>query len=294
MLTRSGFLGLLLGGLTAGTSSARETKYKGVRLGVGTYTFRGLKLDEMIPILSAAKVGGIELESPFVEPAPAAGGRGGPAQREALRQWRLTTPLTELTTVKKRLDRAGITAYAYSVPVNDSFTDEELDRVFLMTKALGAGIFNTSATLPVAKRLAPFAEKHKLTIGLHPGGNANDPDSVGSGASYLKAFEISPRLCANLDLYLFRNWGPDPIAFVKQNHGRISSIHFHDRKIDQTPPAWVPFGEGDLPTRELLLLARNEKYRFPFSIERIYTFQGLDQLTEVRKSLAYCRKVLDE
>jgi sugar phosphate isomerase/epimerase len=286
--TRREFGRVTLAGLAlARVAAAHGTRYKGVRLGVGTYSFRGLKLDEIIRIVSAAKIGGIELESPFVEPALP------PAQREALRQWRLTVNLDELKTIRKKLDRAGISAYAYSLPINGSFTDEEIDRVMLMTAALGSPVLNTSTTLPVARRLAPFAEKHKLLVGLHPNGNASDPDSIGSGASYLKAFEISPRIYANPDLYLFRNWAPDPIAFLKQIHSRITTLHFHDRKLKQTPQVWAPFGEGDTPTRELLLLARSEKYQFTFSIERIYTFPGFDQLTEIRNSLHYCEKVLD-
>jgi len=201
--------------------------------------------------------------------------------------------LEEFAAIRKKLDRAGISIYAYSLPITESFTDEEIDRVMLMTEALGSPVLNTSATLAVARRLAPLAEKRKLLVGLHPNGNISDPNSIGSGASYLKAFAISPRIYANPDLYLFRNWGPDPVAFLKQIHSRITTLHFHDRKLNRTPQIWTPFGEGDTPTRELLLLARNEKYRFTFSIERIYTFPGLDQLTELRNSLHYCEKVLD-
>lgn len=268
-------------------AEAHGTRYRGVRLGVGTYSFRGLKLDDFIRIVAAAKIGGIELESPFVEPVLP------PAQRDALRHWRLTVKLDELKSIRKKLDRAGISAYAYSLPINDSFTDEELDRVMLMTKALGSPVLNTSTTLPVARRIAKFAEEHKLLVGLHPNGVASDSTSIGSGLSYLKAFEISPRIYANPDLYLFRNWGPDPIAFLKQIHSRITTLHFHDRKLNQTPQLWAPFGEGDTPTKELLLLARNEKYQFTFSIERIYTTPNFDQLTEILNSLHYCERVLD-
>lgn len=288
LFTRRTFGRAALAGLTLGCANgARGTRYQGVRLGVGTYSFRGLKLDQMMRIVAAAKIGGIELESPFVEPALP------PAQREELRRWRLTVNLDELKAVRKKLDHAGIGVYAYSLPINDSFTDEEIDRVMRMTAALGSPALNTSTTLPVARRLAPFAEKHKLLVGLHPNGAAGDPNSIGSGASYLKAFEISPRIYANPDLYLFRNWGSDPIAFLKQIHSRITTLHFHDRKLNQTPQVWAPFGEGDTPARELLLLARDEKYRFTFSIERIYTFPGLDQTTEIVNSLHYCEKVLD-
>src|ERR1700684_324265 len=99
--TRRDFGKLALAGMAlAGAAEAHGTRYKGVRLGIGTYSFRGLKLDEIIRIVSAAKGGGIELEAPFVEPAMA------PEQRDALRQWRLTVKLDELRAIRKRLDQA--------------------------------------------------------------------------------------------------------------------------------------------------------------------------------------------
>src|SRR5580704_7047960 len=95
LLTRREFGRLTFAGLALARGAvARVTRYKGVRLGVGTYSFRGLKLDEIIRIVSAAKIGGIELESPFVEPALP------PAQREALRRWRLIVKLDELKTIR--------------------------------------------------------------------------------------------------------------------------------------------------------------------------------------------------
>jgi sugar phosphate isomerase/epimerase len=278
-LTRRAFGSLALAGLAA----AKEPTYKGVNLGIGAYSFRGLQMDEIIRIVSAADAGGIELESPFVEPV---------LHREELRRWRLTVPLDNFHALRKRFEKERVRIYAYSVPMNASFTDEEIERVLAMTKALGAPVFNTATSLSMAKRLAPFADRHKLWIGLHPSGGPSDPDAVGTGDSYLRAFALSPHLGANLDLYLYRNWGPDPMAFLEQYHQRVTTLHFHDRKVDRNPPVWVPFGEGDLPTREVLLLAKKEKYQFTFSIERIYTVPGLDQLTEIRRSLDYCRGVL--
>ena len=274
----------------ASIASAHDLKYKGVRLGVGTYSFRNLQLDEIVKIVSDAKAGGLELDSPLVEPP---GAPNDPGRREALRQWRLTVPMDEMKAVKDRAKKSGIEIYAFSTPINESHTDEEIDRILQITKALGASVFNTSANLTAAKRIAPLAEKHKVMVGLHPNGPATNPDSVGSGESYLKALEISPNINANLDLYLYKNWGPDPIAFLKQIHTRVTSLHFHDRKFSVTPPAWVPFGEGDAPIKELLLLAKKEKYQFAFTIERIYTFPGFDQAVEIGKCLDYCRKVLD-
>ena len=284
---RRDFVRIALAGLAATAGAqGRNWKHKGVRLGVGTFSFRGLPFDEVVRIATAAGIGGIELESAHLEPNVPPAGR-----REAIRQWRLSVPMTEIAVAKRRLRAAGAEVYAYNCGLDDASTEPEIERVVEITKALGAGILNTSMTLTTARRAAPLAARHGIRLGLHPSGNANDPNSIGTGASYLKAFEIGPNVGANPDLYQYRNWGPDPVAFLKQHHARITTLHFHDRKL--TPAAWAPFGEGDMPLKELLLLARREKYQFPFSVERIYTVPNLDQVKEIERSLAYCRSLLD-
>src|SRR4051794_33972406 len=74
--------------------------------------------------------------------APGAGpgrggfGRGGdPAVREALRKWRIDADLDKFRAVGKRFTDAGLRFYSYNLSFNDSFTDDEIDKGFLMTKA---------------------------------------------------------------------------------------------------------------------------------------------------------------
>jgi len=295
--TRRDFSKLMLASFAfAAMAEARGTKYKGVRLGVGTYSFRGVAMDDVIKIVSGAGLRGIELESGGLEPQPASREAGRtPEWRSKLREWRISgKSFDDARALKKKLDQAGIEVYAYTLPINDSFTDEEIDHTATMTKTLGSPLLNTIATMTTAKRLVPFAEKHKLRIGLHPSGNPNDPEAIGTGASYLKALELSPRFGATPDASLYRNWGTDPLAFIKQIHQRITTLHFHDRKLNATPQTWVPFGEGDVPTKELLLLAAREHYSFTFTIERIYNVPSIDHTAEIRRCVEYCKRVLDQ
>ena len=295
--TRRDFTKLAVAQLAfAALAEARGTKYKGVRLGVGTYSFRGVSMDDVIKIVSGAGLRGIELEASGLEPQPASPEMSRtPEWRNTLRQWRISgKSIDDARGLKKKLDRAGIEVYAYTLPINDSFSDAEIDQTFTMTKALGSPALNTLATMTTAKRLVPFADKHKLKIGLHPSGNPGNPEAIGTGESYLKALELSPRFNATPDASLYKNWGPDPIAFIKQIHSRITTLHFHDRKLNQTPQTWVPFGEGDVPTKELLLLAKREHYPFTFTIERIYNVPNIDHTAEIRRCVEYCKHVLDE
>jgi hypothetical protein len=125
-----------------------------VRLGVGTYSFRGLAFDEFIPVTSAAGVSGLELDAAYLEPV---------VECDALRQWRLSVPLAEFAAHRARMHKASLSVYA--INIDNTFIDAEIDALLRMTKALGASMFNTAVPMSIAKRLAPFAARHKIRLG---------------------------------------------------------------------------------------------------------------------------------
>src|SRR5213593_2951743 len=121
MYTRREFGKLTLAGLTIPRMAFAATSIiNGVRLGAQTYSFRDLPRtaggDAVGPLIKAITDCGLsecELWSPQVEPPqpPQGGGeRGaGPSPdaaraREALRKWRLETPLEYFRDVKKKFD----------------------------------------------------------------------------------------------------------------------------------------------------------------------------------------------
>jgi sugar phosphate isomerase/epimerase len=286
--TRRTFAKLALAAVPAARSfAATNSVFGGVKLGIGSYSFRGFTLDDIVKGVAAVPLGEVELESWFVEPGVAAAGRGGmnPEQRETLRQWRLTTPLSELSAVKKKFDDAGIHLYAYNIPIDDSFTEAEIDRVFPMAQALGVSLLNVVSTLPVAERLIAPSAKYKMRVGFHPsGGNLQNPNAIGTGDSWRKVIALAPNFGINPDLGGRANWGPDPLAFLREMHDRITTVHTHDS---------VPFGQGQAPVKEILLMIQKEKFTFVPVIERIYRLQpDMENVVEIRKLVDYCKGVL--
>lgn len=288
MTTRRTFGKLTLAALPAVRCfGAINSVFGGVRLGIGSYSFRGFKLDDIVTGVAAVPLGEVELESWFVEPGVSAAGRGGmnPDQREALRQWRLAaTSVDELRAVKKKFDDAGIDLYAYNIPIDDSFTDAEIDRVFPMAQALGVELLNVVATLTVAPRLIAPSAKYKMRVGFHPSGGVQNPNSIGTGDSWRKVIALAPNFGVNPDLGQRANWGPDPLAFLREMKERLTTLHTHDS---------VPLGQGQAPIREILLMMQSEKFTFVPIIERIYRLTPeMDNVAELRKSLEYCKTVL--
>lgn len=276
-----------------------NSKVNGVRIGVQSYSFRTLPLDDAIKAMVEIGIGECELFSGHVEPRPA--GPGGPPapgtrpspeemkkRREETRQWRLTTPLDHFKGVRKKFDTAGVKLQAYNYSFNDSFTDEEIDRGFEMAKALGVKVITASSTVSSAKRVAPFADKHKLTVAMHGHSNLTDPNEFAKPESFAQALALSKYFAINLDVGHFFAAGYDPLDFIEKNHARITNLHLKDRKKENGPN--TPWGQGDTPIKETLQLLKTKKYDIPANIE--YEYRGDDAVAEVKKCFEFIKGAL--
>jgi len=312
MYSRREFGKLAMAGFVLGRPEGRpllssmDSTVNGVHIGVQTYSFRDLPRPAGAPdavdlVIKAMKDSGVsecELFAPQLEPAQPTGGRGArgaPPSPEAvkarddLRKWRLETPLDHFTAVRKKFDAAGLTIYAYCFNMNNSFTDAEIDRGFQIAHALGTGVMTTSTTLDVAKRIAPFAEKHKMAVAMHGHSNIDDPNEFATPDSFAAAMKISKLFKVNLDIGHFTAANFDAIAYIKQHHADITNIHLKDRKKNQGDN--LPWGEGDTPIRETLQLLKREKWPIRAYVEYEYRGTG-SPIEEVKKCMAFAKQAL--
>jgi len=85
----------------------------------------------------------------------------------------------------------------------------------------------------------------------------------------------------------------NPMDILKSKHDRIMSMHIKDRQTPANGKGNLPWGEGDTPIAEVLQLMRDQKYKFPATIELEYQIpDGSDAVKEVKKCLEYCSKAL--
>lgn len=209
-------------------------------------------------------------------------------RQEETRKWRLTVPLDHFKDIRKKFDAAGIKLQAYNFSFNDNFTDEEIDRGFQMAEALGVSLITASSTLSAAKRVAPFAEKHKITVAMHGHSNLTDPNQFAKPESFAAAMSMSKYFAVNLDIGHFFAAGFDPVAYIEANHARITNLHIKDRKKENGPN--TPWGQGDTPIKQVLQLLKQKKYDIPANIE--YEYQGEDAVVEVGKCFQYIKDSL--
>lgn len=296
-LTRREWNRLALSGLVTSAIPGRmvfgakkiNSTVRGVPLGIQSYSFRDRSLDDAIAAMTAAGIGTCELWQGHVEPKNPSSAGGGKSAREALRQWRLTTPLDEFKKVRAKFDRAGIDLYAYNLSFRDDFTDAEIARGFEMAKALGVKALTASSNVNTAKRIDPFAKKYKMRVGMHNHSN-NKPNEFCTPESFAEAMNgTSEYIAINLDIGHFSAAGYDPVDFLRRQHSRIVTLHVKDRKRNDGPN--VPFGEGDTPIKEVLALLRDNKWSIPANLE--YEYGGKDAIVEVQRCMAYCKQAIE-
>jgi sugar phosphate isomerase/epimerase len=299
--TRRDFGKIAMAGLPLGTALAKiNSKVSGVQLGVQSYSFRDRPLDAAIQAMVEDGLGECELFSPHIEPGPmprpqGGGGRGSAndptrmKEREELRKWRLSVPMEEIKAVRKKFDDAGIWLFAFNYSFRDDFTDPEIERGFQMAQALGVKVITASSTVSVMPRVAPMAEKYKIMVGVHGHNNVKDPNEFATPESFAKAMALSKMIGVNLDIGHFTAANFDAVSYVEEHHDRITNLHLKDRK--KNDGANVPFGEGDTPIKQVLLLLKQKKYNIPANIE--YEYKGKDDAAvEVKKCLDYCKQAL--
>ena len=287
-----------------------DSKIDGVQLGVQSYSFRDMPLDAAIQAMAADGLGECELFAPHIElghtdvapmagmrPPGAAGAPNDPARvaaraaaREELRKWRLSVPMDYFVGIKKKFNDARVGIYAYNYSFRDDFTDGEIDRGFDFAKALGAKFITASTTLPVAKRVVPFAEKHKMVVAMHGHSNLKDPNEFATPESFAQAMAMSKYFKVNLDIGHFTAANFDAVDYIEKNHQNVVLIHLKDRKKNEGPN--TVWGEGDTPIKQVLLLLKQKRYGIPAFIEYEYKGAGSSQ-EEVLKCYEYAKRILE-
>lgn len=265
-----------------------DSVVRGVQIGAQSYSFRDRPLEAAIDAYREVGLGECELYAGHVEPSE------DRTQREALRQWRLTTPLTHFHQIREQFDNAGILLYAYNYSFRKDFTDAEIERGFQMAQAMGVTHLTASANVSVAPRVDVYARKYKIMVGFHGHDQTSNPDEFSTPDTFARAMQgASEYIGVNLDIGHFTAAGFDPVDYLRQHHDRIVTLHIKDRKKNHGPNE--PFGQGETNIAGVLRLLRDEHWKIPANIEYEYNeeIKGLDTVAEMKKCYAYCRQALE-
>ncbi len=277
-------------GVLGSSADKPNSVFNGVRIGCITYSYRG-EIESAEDTLKALIEDGLSevemMDGPIRSYTGIAGGGRGrtgqqPSARELTKYARHNSASAEM---RKMYNDAGVNIHIHKIPFGQS--DEAIDFNFQVAKALGCVGITLERSEPMAKRLAPFADKHKICVAFH-NHTTNYPalDKVDPILAY------SPYIGFNLDVghYFAGTKGLSPLPVLEKYHDRIVSLHMKDRTADGGN---VPWGTGGTPLKEILQLMKKEKWTFPADIEVEYKIpKGSTAVAEVAKCVRYCKEAL--
>ncbi len=287
-MNRRSFLGaasaaIVLASRTALAAGAAKDDFGGVRIGTNTYSYRGEveTAEDTLKALLTAGLGDVEIkEIPvrlFTGLPNDPNAKLTDDQREAI--------LAKCAVMRKLYNDAGVNIHVHKIPFGKS--DEAIELNFEIAKALGCSGITLERSEEMARRLAPFAEKHDIMVGFH---NHTDnypvldrPDPI---------LDISPNIGFSFDIghYFAGSKGKSPIPVLEKYHDRIVNLHLKDRTADGGN---LPWGEGKTPIKEVLQLMKREQWTFPADIELEYKIpEGSTAVAEVARCAQYCREAL--
>jgi sugar phosphate isomerase/epimerase len=271
------------------TGQKPNSKFNGVQVGAITYSYRELpdqSLPAILDYVVKSGINSIELMGDVVERY--AGIPKG--DKEAIYQWRTKVSMDKFKTVRKMFKDKGIDIHILKLG-EPSWSDEELDYAFKACKAVGAKGITTEISEDAAKRLAPFADKHKLYVIFHNHGQPGNQDF-----SFDRVLQHGNRLMLNFDAgHYFGATGMHPNDLIQRLHDRIFSIHVKDKtsKTATAPDQNRPFGKGDTPLADMFQLIKKEKWPIYCDIELEYNVPAdSNPVSEVVKCVEYCKQIL--
>lgn len=206
-------------------------------------------------------------------------------------EWRKTVDMDRFAKFRKMYNDAGVSIYAFK-PRNTfgkDNSDADIDWGMKVGKTLGASHVTVEhpSDDAVTARLGSFAKKHSIYIGYH--GHEQQTPTLWDTALAQSEFNA-----LNLDLGHYVAAGnSEPLAIIRAKHDRIKSMHLKDRQTPEHDKGNLVWGAGDTPIAEALRMMRDEKYKFPGTIELEYEIpEGSSAVEEVKKCLAYCEQAL--
>jgi sugar phosphate isomerase/epimerase len=310
-LTRRDLGKLALAAIPASKLLAKpNSKFDGVQIGVITYSYRSMPgandAQALLKYIVDSGISGIELMGPAAEiyaGSPASAGRGGggrapltPEQQAAqqaraaeLKAWRLSVSMDKYKALRKMYNDAGVDIYAFKLEPNPNMSDEEYEYIFHVADTLGANhvTLELSNNAAFTKRVGDFAAKKKMRVAYHAHTQA-------SLTAWDAVLEQSTGNAINLDCgHFVAGTSESPIPLIRKHSSRIASMHLKDRKKASNGGANLVWGQGETPIKEILMLMRQEKYKFPASIELEYDIpEGSDAVAETSKCVQFCKNAL--
>ena len=209
---------------------------------------------------------------------------------EELAEWHRNVDYGKFEELKNLYAEAGISIFAFKPSVFGKESTEDAIRYGMRAaKALGASHVTLEHPEDDAHtaRLAMLAEEEGILVGYH-GHEQQTPVLWDSAMAQSDANRM------NLDFgHYVAAENDNLLGFVKEKSEKIVSMHLKDRQKKSNGGGNLMWGTGDTPIKEVVQLIANNNYGFPVTIEVEYEIpEGSSAVEEVKRCLEYIKNSL--
>lgn len=264
MMTRRGFTQTFALGIGAAGNSAHAA-YR-LKIGIGTYTYHSLSIDDMITRLAALQITEIEMSrGEFMLMKP---------------------PTTEMcVSARSKFDRAGIRCVSYyTATIKD---DRDLDYAVRFARLLGSANVTGDATGDMLRKIDERFSREGLTFGIH-NHYFKQKFAYESADDVLKALAgRSQTVGATLDVGHIASCGYDTVDAVRKLAPFLKMVHLKDVAAAGGEDN-VLIGQGIAKIPAVMAELHRVSYHGLVAIE--YEKEG-DVDADVRREVEFARKL---
>jgi sugar phosphate isomerase/epimerase len=239
-----------------------------LKLGIGTYTYHSLSIDDMIVQLKRLQIGEIEMSRGefmlFSKPKP-----------------------ERFESARAKFDQAGIQCVSYyTATIHD---DTELDTAIRGAKLLGSRNITGDATGDILQRIDDRCTKEGLTFGIHNHFFTGKKFPYESPDDILTALKgRSKTMGATLDTGQFASCGHDPVEAVRKLAPYLKLVHLKDIEASGAEVN-VLLGKGIARIADVIAELHKVGYTGLVAIE--YEKEGPVE-EDIRMEVEYARKLV--
>ncbi len=265
-ITRRSFVKSLAVSIAAAAVPLRGSSSK-LNVGIGTYSYHNLSMDQMIVQLNALRVCEIEMS------------RG---------EFMLMNhpPEDLFHTARTKFDQANIRCLSYyTATIKD---EVDLENAIRFARILGARNLTGDATGSILNRIDQRLTEEKLTFGIHKHYFKGEKFAYETPEDVLNAIKgLSNTVGATADVGHFASCGHDPVDAVRKLGPRLKLVHLKDiLAVDGEVNVLLGTGISKIP--DVMAELRRQKFTGFVAVE--YEKEG-DVTNDMRREMEIARKL---
>lgn len=265
MITRRSFTKALVA--SAAVAALPAHAQAALNIGVGTYSYHNLSIDDMIVQLKALRIAQIEMS------------RG---------EFMLFSKPEEFLfrSTKEKLDRADIECVSYyTATIRDQ---PDLENAVRFARAIGASNVTGDATGSILNEIDQRCTQEGLTFGIHNHYFKGEKFPYESPNDVLKALAtLSPTVGSTADVGQFTSCGYNSVEAIRKLGNRLKLVHLKDIQA-RDGEVNVLLGTGIAKIPEVMAELRRQKFRGLVAVE--YEKEGPVE-EDMRQEVEYARKL---